>query len=228
MRVVGVAAGDLLAEEALGGLVGRGDRRAVALALDGERVVAEPPEGELAGLPEQVDGLVDEGGVDSGHGRIVTSVRGSLTHGGRRVRSPRRRSAQPIIGAGCRGTAPEGGAMSEVSVETGAEVEPVLFNPFEPGFFDAPYAQYRRIREHEPVHHSPFDMWMLFAYEDCFRLLRDPGMSVDPRRRRRGRPGSRRTASTSSAQADPELPEPTPTGASSTSTRPTTPASASS
>ena len=36
-RVVGVAAGDLLAQEALGGLVGRGDRRAVTLALDVER-----------------------------------------------------------------------------------------------------------------------------------------------------------------------------------------------
>jgi cytochrome P450 len=70
--------------------------------------------------------------------------------------------------------------MSEAAVEAEAGVDPVLFNPFEPGFFDAPYEQYRRVRTHDPVHHSPFDMWMLFAYEDCFKLLRDPGMSVDP------------------------------------------------
>jgi cytochrome P450 len=70
--------------------------------------------------------------------------------------------------------------MSELTAEVGAGAEPVLFNPFEPGFFEAPYEQYRRLREHEPVHHSPIDTWMLFAYEDCFKLLRDPGMSVDP------------------------------------------------
>jgi len=70
--------------------------------------------------------------------------------------------------------------MSEVTIEAGGETEPVLFNPFEPGFFDAPYEQYRRLRTHDPVHHSPIDTWMLFAYEDCFKLLRDPGTSVDP------------------------------------------------
>ena len=117
-------------------------------------VVAEPPEGELAGLPEQVDGFVEQGGIDSGHGRIVTSVRaGSRTVADGYGRS--HGSARPVVRAGCRGSAPEGGAMSEVSVETGTEVEPVMFNPFEPGFFDAPYASYRRIREHEPVHRRP-------------------------------------------------------------------------
>ena len=70
--------------------------------------------------------------------------------------------------------------MSELTTEVGADAEPVLFNPFAPGFFDGPYDQYRRLREAEPVHHSPLDTWILFAYEDCFKLLRDPQMSVDP------------------------------------------------
>lgn len=69
--------------------------------------------------------------------------------------------------------------MSELTVEVGADAEPVVFNPFEPGFFDDPYEQYARIRTADPIHHSPLDLWMLFAYDDCFTLLRDPTMSVE-------------------------------------------------
>jgi len=70
--------------------------------------------------------------------------------------------------------------MSELTVEVGADAEPVLFNPFEPGFFDHPYEQYARIRTADPVHRSPLDLLMLFGYDDCFKLLRDAHMSVDP------------------------------------------------
>jgi cytochrome P450 len=59
--------------------------------------------------------------------------------------------------------------------------EDVFLNPFEDGFFDDPYAQYRRLRELRPVHQSPLGPWTLTRYEDCSRLLRDPALSVEER-----------------------------------------------
>ncbi len=56
--------------------------------------------------------------------------------------------------------------------------ESVMFNPFEPGFFDDPYRQYAALREHDPVHRSPLEVWVLFRYEDVVRVLRDPSLSV--------------------------------------------------
>ena len=58
--------------------------------------------------------------------------------------------------------------------------DPELFlNPFEDGFFDDPYDQYRRLRESVPVHESPLGPWTLLRYEDCSRLLRNPKTSVE-------------------------------------------------
>lgn len=59
---------------------------------------------------------------------------------------------------------------------------PPVFNPFEPGFFDDPYEQYRAVREHDPVHRSPIGVWMLFDHDACFRWLRDPSLSVELRK----------------------------------------------
>jgi cytochrome P450 len=56
--------------------------------------------------------------------------------------------------------------------------EPVIFNPFEAGFFDDPYRQYAALREHDPVHRSPLEVWVLFRYDDIVRVLRDPSLSV--------------------------------------------------
>jgi cytochrome P450 len=58
---------------------------------------------------------------------------------------------------------------------------PVMLNPFEPGFFDDPYPQYRRVREQDPVHLSPIGAFALFRYEDVHRVLRDPSLSVEER-----------------------------------------------
>ncbi len=55
----------------------------------------------------------------------------------------------------------------------------VMFNPFEPGFFDDPYPHYAALREHDPVHHSPIGSWVLTRYDDCLRVLRDPSLSVE-------------------------------------------------
>ena len=59
--------------------------------------------------------------------------------------------------------------------------EQVFLNPFEPGFFDDPYRQYRRLREQRPVNRSPLGPWTLTRYDDVSRLLRDPSMSVEDR-----------------------------------------------
>jgi cytochrome P450 len=56
--------------------------------------------------------------------------------------------------------------------------EPVMFNPFEPGFFEDPYRQYAVLRERDPVHRSPLEVWVLFRYEDVVRTLRDASLSV--------------------------------------------------
>jgi cytochrome P450 len=56
---------------------------------------------------------------------------------------------------------------------------PVMLNPFEPGFFDDPYAQYRLVREQDPVHLSPIGAFALFRYDDVHRVLRDPSLSVE-------------------------------------------------
>jgi cytochrome P450 len=61
-----------------------------------------------------------------------------------------------------------------------ARVEVPALNPFEPGFFADPYSRYRTLRERDPVHHSPFGLWMLFRYDHIVGLLRDPSLSVEP------------------------------------------------
>jgi cytochrome P450 len=66
--------------------------------------------------------------------------------------------------------------IAETEAEAGDEI---FLNPFAPGFFDNPYAQYRDLRELAPVHQSPLGPWTLLRYEDCSRLLRDPSLSVE-------------------------------------------------
>src|SRR5438105_53002 len=56
----------------------------------------------------------------------------------------------------------------------------LLFNPLEPGFTEDPYPAYRRLRDADPVHESPFGVWLLSRYADVAALLRSH-LSVDPR-----------------------------------------------
>jgi cytochrome P450 len=57
----------------------------------------------------------------------------------------------------------------------------VAYNPFEPGFTDDPYPQYRALREGDPVHESPIGVWVLTRYDDVLHFLRDPSLSVEQR-----------------------------------------------
>jgi hypothetical protein len=76
--------------------------------------------------------------------------------------------------------------------EAPAEAAPVMFNPFEPGFFDEPYPHYARLREADPVHESALGPWILFRHADCHQLLRTPGLSVDVRKAVEIDPSARR------------------------------------
>jgi cytochrome P450 len=64
------------------------------------------------------------------------------------------------------------------AVEDGAAAE-IGLNPFAPGYFEDPYAQYRALREQAPVHHNPIGPWTVTRYEDCARILRESRVSVE-------------------------------------------------
>ena len=91
--VVGMAAGQLVADEPLGGPVGRRDRRAVALEVDVEVVGAEVAQGQLAGHAGQLDGLLHQGRVD--RFRHQSDRTGSVS-AGRRVGSRRTRTRSSL------------------------------------------------------------------------------------------------------------------------------------
>jgi cytochrome P450 len=54
-------------------------------------------------------------------------------------------------------------------------------NPFEPGFYDNPYAQYAAIRSADPIHRSALGPWLITRWADVHTLLRKPGTSVEER-----------------------------------------------
>jgi hypothetical protein len=55
----------------------------------------------------------------------------------------------------------------------------VLFDPRDPAVRTDPYPIYRRLRETEPIHHSPFGYWVLSRYDDVSAVLRAPGVSSE-------------------------------------------------
>lgn len=62
---------------------------------------------------------------------------------------------------------------------TTTETPSVAFDPFEEGFTAWPYAQYARLREADPVHHSELlQGWVLTRYADVDRVLKDPSVST--------------------------------------------------
>jgi cytochrome P450 len=54
---------------------------------------------------------------------------------------------------------------------TALEASAPRFDPFEPGFFDDPYAQYARLRERNPIHANDRGVVFCFAYDDVRALL---------------------------------------------------------
>jgi hypothetical protein len=50
----------------------------------------------------------------------------------------------------------------------------ISFNPLDPAFHEDPYPFYRRLRERDPVHRSPFGFWVVTRYADVVAILSDP------------------------------------------------------
>ena len=71
--------------------------------------------------------------------------------------------------------------MSDLDAVPETNSEPTGLNPFEVGFTEDPYPQYRRLRTSEPVHRTPFGPFMLTRWADVHQLLRDPSTSVEER-----------------------------------------------
>jgi len=63
----------------------------------------------------------------------------------------------------------------------GSPAGEVAFNPFDPGFAENPYPQWRALREHAPVHETPLGFWVLTRHADVLRFVRDSSTSVDDR-----------------------------------------------
>ena len=55
----------------------------------------------------------------------------------------------------------------------------LLFDPRDPSLSADPYPHYRRLRESDPVHRSPFGYWVLTRYADLDVLLRSPHVSSE-------------------------------------------------
>jgi len=50
----------------------------------------------------------------------------------------------------------------------------------DPEFLADPYPTYHRLRDEDPVHHSPLDFWVLTRYDDVVAVLRDPRFIKEP------------------------------------------------
>ena len=72
--------------------------------------------------------------------------------------------------------------MTDAPADQMTGTDTVSLNPFEPGFFENPYAQYQTLRERSPVHESPFGPWSILRYDDVLHILRDPELSVEDSR----------------------------------------------
>ena len=91
-----------------------------------------------------------------------------------------------------------------------ADEAPVFFNPLDPGYVADPFPHLAELRRHDPVHHTLAGPWALFRYDDVFRLLRDPELSVDDSNADRPDPGASdaapsaapRTADTDASSGD--------------------------
>jgi cytochrome P450 len=62
---------------------------------------------------------------------------------------------------------------------TAADPQPVFYNPFDPDYPADPYPHFAELRAGDPVHESLAGPWIVFRYEDVFRLLRDQTLSVE-------------------------------------------------
>jgi len=53
----------------------------------------------------------------------------------------------------------------------------LLFDPRDPSMYTDPYPHYRRLREKDPVHRTPFGYWVLSRHREVDLLVRTPSVS---------------------------------------------------
>ena len=58
-------------------------------------------------------------------------------------------------------------------------VDPLKFDPLDPGFIADPYPYYHRLRETAPVYRTPQGFWLITRYEDASFVLRDKRFGKD-------------------------------------------------
>jgi cytochrome P450 len=68
---------------------------------------------------------------------------------------------------------------ADVSTTVEGAGTPAQYNPLAPGFAADPYPTYAALRAVGRVHQNPLGVRVLSHYDDCFRLLRLPGTSVN-------------------------------------------------
>jgi cytochrome P450 len=74
-----------------------------------------------------------------------------------------------------------------MSTTTRTHESPLVFDPYDYAFHEDPYPFYARLRDEDPLHHSPdHDLWVLSRHEDVGKALRDDevfsnamGVSID-------------------------------------------------
>ena len=71
--------------------------------------------------------------------------------------------------------------MADADTSADIASEPLFLNPLQDGFTENPWVHLAEMREHEPVHPLIVGGWSLFRYDDVFRILRDPSLSVEDR-----------------------------------------------
>jgi cytochrome P450 len=68
-------------------------------------------------------------------------------------------------------------AMS-ANVANGSAARRFLFNPFDAAFIADPYAQYKRLRDEDPVHRSFMGVWVVSRYDHVRAVLKDARFRV--------------------------------------------------
>ena len=94
-----------------------------------------------------------------------------------RLRRSNERSTQPgsaSVGSQIPAPAP----APTTGAASGTAAEPVVFNPYAPGYFADPFAQYAGLRDTDPVHLTATGAYMLTRYDDVHQLSRDRSMVV--------------------------------------------------
>lgn len=72
----------------------------------------------------------------------------------------------------------ENSAVKSASRTPDVQRADLFFNPRDPDFNKDPYSHYRRLREEDPIHRSPFGVWFVSKHEHVRYVLKDQRFGV--------------------------------------------------